>query len=115
MTQKSLAEALGMTEDGYRNYVKGTGRITRHTLPKWAKAFNMPIPELAARLGIPLLVEAGASGLREKLAELLPEASAEQLDKVAHRLALLSPEDQQQVLEDWDDHLLGRLTRLGLV
>lgn len=51
LTQQELADRLGMTLQGYLNYRRGYGRVNRNTLPKWARALDMPIPELAERLG----------------------------------------------------------------
>ena len=56
LTQQQLAERLPMTVEGYRNYAKGYGRVTRNTLPKWAKALNVPIADLARRLGHTVIV-----------------------------------------------------------
>lgn len=113
-TQVQVAERLGLSLQGYLGYRRGYHKITPNTVKKWAQALDVPVVELAQRLGIELFGDIDASGLREQLAVLLPDASAAQLDELARRLALLKPEDQRQVLEGWSDHLLGRLTRLGL-
>ena len=94
LTQQELAARLPMSLEGYRNYAKGYGRISRNTLPKWASALNIPVPELAQRLGIALLTEPDASALRQQLATLLPDANAAELDDLARKLATLSPFDQ---------------------
>lgn len=75
-SQKHLAERLEMSEEGYRNYAKGYGRITRDTLPRWAKAFEMTVADLASRLKIDLLAEPDASSLRQQVAALMPDADA---------------------------------------
>lgn len=69
LTQQELAARLPMSLEGYRNYAKGYGRISRNTLPKWARALNIPAPELAKRLGIELLAEPDASALRQQLGD----------------------------------------------
>ncbi len=99
LTQKQVSERLGMSEEGYRNYVKGYGRITRHTLPRWAAAFDTPIPEMAARIGLGLLTETNASGLREQLAALLPDASAVQMETTVRELAKLPPHLREKWFE----------------
>lgn len=114
-TQKQVAERLGLSLQGYLGYRRGYTLVTPNSLRKWAKALNVPVRDLARRLDVDVVGEPDATGLRQQLAALLPDASAEQLDRIAHRLTLLSPEDQRQILEGWDDHLLGRLTKLGLV
>lgn len=113
LTQKQLAKRLSMTEEGYRNYVKGAGRITRHTLPRWANALEMTIADLASRLEIDLLTETEAQGLRQELVKLLPDADAAELDDLTRRLATLPAPDRRQVLDGWADNLTGRLARLG--
>lgn len=113
LTQQQVADRLPMTLEGYRNYAKGYGRVNRNTLPKWAKALDLPAAELARRLGIELISEPDASGLRQELAALLPDADAAELDDLARRLATLPPSDRRQVLDGWRDHLTGRLARLG--
>lgn len=114
-TQKYVADRLGMSEEGYRNYVKGTGRITRHTLPKWANAFDVSIPDLAGRLGIDLLTDADpdAPALRRELAALMPDADAAEIDDMTRRVAALPASERRQVIDGWRDYLTGRLTRLG--
>ncbi len=87
LTQQEVAERLGMSLQGYLNYRKGYGRVNRDTLPRWASALDTPIPELARRLGIELLVESDASGLRQELAAILPDADAAELDDLTRRLS----------------------------
>jgi transcriptional regulator with XRE-family HTH domain len=99
LTQLELAERLGMSVEGYRNYAKGYGRVTRDKLPRWARALEMPIPELARRLGISLLTEPDASGLRQELVTLLPEATADGAERLVRDLAELAPNEQRQVLD----------------
>lgn len=113
LTQQEVADRLPMSLEGYRNYAKGYGRISRNTLPKWARALDIPAPELAKRLGIELLAEPDASALRQQLATLLPDANAAELDDLARKLATLSPFDQKQILDGWRDYLTGRIARLG--
>lgn len=112
-SQKHLAERLGMSEEGYRNYAKGYGRITRDTLPRWSRAFEMTVADLASRLKIDLLAEPDASNLRQQVAALMPDAEAAEVDDLVRRLATLPDIDRKQVLDGWRDHLTGRLTRLG--
>lgn len=113
LTQKQLADLLDMSEEGYRNYAKGYGRITRDTLPRWSKAYGMTIADLASRLKIDLLAEPDASNLRQQVAALMPDAEAAEVDDLVRRLATLPDPDRKQVLDGWRDHLTGRLTRLG--
>jgi len=113
-TQQQVADRLGLSLQGYLGYRRGYQLVTPNTVKKWAQALDVAVVEFAQRLGIELFGDTDASGLREQLAVLLPDASATQLDELARRLALLKPDDQRQVLEGWSDHLLGRLTRLGL-
>lgn len=112
-SQKALADRLVMSEEGYRNYAKGYGRITRDTLPRWANAFEMTVADLASCLKIDLLAEPDASSLRQQVAALMPDADAGEVDDLVRRLATLPDLDRKQVLDGWRDHLTGRLTRLG--
>lgn len=113
LTQAQLAEALGMSEEGYRNYAKGYLKITHDKLPRFSGPLGVPIPELADSLGINLVGDADASGLRQELAAILPDADATTLDDITHDLVKLPPSDRRQILQTWRDHLDGRLHRLG--
>lgn len=112
-SQKALADRLGMSEEGYRNYAKGYGRITRDTLPRWAKAFEMTLADLASQLKIDLLAEPDASSLRQQVSALMPDADAAEVDDLVRRLATLPAADRRQVLDGWQDNLAGRIARLG--
>lgn len=114
-TQQQIADRLGMSLQGYLNYRRGYGKLTRNTLPKWAKALDVPIAELATRLGIDLLVDAypDATKLRQELAALMPDADAVEVDDMVRQLAPLPASERRQILEGWRDYLTGRLTRLG--
>lgn len=112
-TQLEIAARLGMSLPGYLGYRRGYQRVTPNTLRKWAEALGVPVAELAKRLGIGLLTDADASGLRQELAAILPDADAAELDDLARQLGTLPPADRKQVLDGWRDHLTGRLSRLG--
>jgi transcriptional regulator with XRE-family HTH domain len=111
LTQQQLADRLGMSLQGYLNYRKGYGRVTRNTLPKWAKAFGVTVADLASRLKIDLLAEPDASSLRQQVAALMPDADAADVDDLVRRLATLPDSDRKQVLDGWRDHLTGRRAR----
>lgn len=112
-TQQQVADRLDLRLSTYLGYRRGYTMVTRNTLPKWAHALNYPLVQLAERLGIDLLSDVDASGLRQELAVLLPDAEAAELDELARDLATLPPFDRRQVLDGWRDHMTGRLTRLG--
>jgi transcriptional regulator with XRE-family HTH domain len=111
--QVQVAEALGMSLEGYRNYAKGYGRIRQEALPRWSRALDMPIPELAHRLSLDLLGEPDASGLREQITALLPDADAATTETLIREVALLPPADRREVLAGWRDTLAGRKAHLG--
>jgi transcriptional regulator with XRE-family HTH domain len=112
-TQKEVADRLGLALQTYLGYRRGYMRVSPNNLRKWAQALNHPVAEVASRLEVDLLTEAAASGLRQELAALLPDADAAELDDLTRRLATLPPSDRRQVIDGWADHLYGRLTRLG--
>lgn len=114
-TQQQVADRLGMSLQGYLNYRRGYGKLTRNTLPKWAKALDVPITDLARRLGIDLLTDADpeATALRRELAALMPDADAAEIDDMTRRVAKLPASERRQVIDGWRDYLTGRLTRLG--
>lgn len=114
-TQQQVADRLGMSLQGYLNYRRGYGKLTRNTLPKWAKALDVPIADLARRLSIDLLTDAepDAPALRRELAVLMPDADAAELDDMARQIAPLPASERRQILDGWRDYLTGRLTRLG--
>lgn len=112
-TQQEVADRLGMSLQGYLGYRRGYQRVTPNTVRKWADALEVPVSELARRLGISLFTDMDASGLRQELAAILPDADAAELDDLSRRLSTLPPSDRRQILEMWRDHLDGRLSRLG--
>lgn len=114
-TQQEVAERLGLALSTYLSYRRGYLRITPtpSALKKWAHALGISVADLASRLQIDLLTETEAQGLRQELAQLLPDADAAELEDLTRRLATLPPADRRQVLAGWADNLHGRLGRLG--
>lgn len=114
-TQQQIADRLEMSLQGYLNYRRGYGKLTRNTLPKWAKALDVPITALARRLRIDLLIDADpeAPALRRELAALIPDADAAELDDIFRRLSALPPSDRRQIIDGLADHVTGREHRLA--
>lgn len=98
-TQQQVADRLQMSLQGYLGYRKGYQRVTRNTIQKWANALDVPLVELARRLEISLLAEPDASGLRQQLAALLPDASAAEMERTVRELAQLPPHLREKWFE----------------
>lgn len=113
-TQQQVADRLGLKLASYLGYRRGYTKITPNNIQQWANALDYPVVKLANRLGIPLPAQADASGLRQELAALLPDASAADLDGYVRDLASLPISDQRQILDGLRDHIAGRKAHLGL-
>lgn len=114
-TQAALAGRLALSLEGYRMYEKGYSRVRAEAIPKWARALDMPAPELAARLGIELGVEANASPLARQVAAILGPERGDMIEQIVNEIADLPEADQRVVLDGMRDQIAGRKARLRLV
>jgi transcriptional regulator with XRE-family HTH domain len=99
LTQAQLAERLGLSTEGYRMYEKGYSRVRADSLPRWARALNLPAPALAAKLDIPLGVDPDASALAREVAALLGPEEADEIDAIVRELAPLPPAARRRALD----------------
>ena len=99
LTQARLAERLDLSVEGYRMYEKGYTRVRADNLPRWARALNMPVPALAARLEIPLGVDPDASALAREVGALLGPDEADEIDAIVRELEPLPPAARRRALD----------------
>lgn len=99
LTQEQIAARLDLSKDGYRMYEKGYSRVRSDDVEKWARALNMPIPEVASRLEIPLYtVSPDTSDLRQLVATTLGPDNAEMVEAAVQLLAEKPIRDREVVL-----------------
>ena len=99
LTQAQLAGRLGLSVEGYRMYEKGYSRVRADTLPRWARALDMPAPTLATRLDIPLGVDPDASALAREVGMLLGPNEADEIDAIVRELEPLPPAARRRALD----------------
>lgn len=96
-TQAAVAEAFGLSLEGYRAYEKGYSRLTVERLPRMAAALGVSPAELAARLSLTL--PADASALRRLVAAQLGPDNAGLVEEIVATLGGWPPSEQQFALQ----------------
>lgn len=111
LTQAQVAEAFGLSLEGYRAYEKGYSRLRVGKVRDMAIALGISPAELAARLDLSLPMD--AASLRQELSALFGPDDGERVDQLVRDLAALPPSDRRQILDGIVDQITGRKARLG--
>jgi transcriptional regulator with XRE-family HTH domain len=108
-----VASKLGMSIDGYRGWEQGYAQPSPERLARIARAFDVPLVDLARRFGLEDEIPPPSDDLTTHLASLVGPESGRTLVEALRVLSAMPKPDQVQVIAAITDLVEGRRSRMA--